>query len=420
MSDSPAPSTRTKAVILVGGVSKATRFRPLSLDLPKPLFPIAGRPMIQHHVDALAQLPSLTEIVLLGFFEQSLFQAFLDAMSETHKIPVTYLREETESGTAGGLYRYRDVLLQNSPDAIIVLHCDIACTFPLAPLLAAHISSKRDCTVLGKELLADHGAFGQMVVKAGELVHYAARPKTDISHIVNAGIYVFAPALFDHLARVGDDINRGATYRPYFRTANKLAIEQDILMPLAGRSAVAVYETEGFWCQIKDAAGALAASGEYLNFFAAERPELLAKASAGMRAQVGRVGSAAFGGAVGVASSKLTIEGAVIIDGSAKVHPTAKVGPGAVVGPGVSVGPGCRLKDCIILEDCSIEDHAVVSGAIVGWQSSIGHWSRVQGSVVNPSILGAGVSVEPEIIVAHCTVLPHKSLSENCHNKIIL
>ncbi len=45
-------------VILVGGPSKGTRFRPLSLDLPKPLFPVAGRPMIYHHVEACARTPS--------------------------------------------------------------------------------------------------------------------------------------------------------------------------------------------------------------------------------------------------------------------------------------------------------------------------------------------------------------------------
>jgi NDP-sugar pyrophosphorylase family protein len=59
--------TSTKAVILVGGVSKATRFRPLSLDLPKPLFPIAGLPMIQHHVEALSKIDGLTEIILMGY-----------------------------------------------------------------------------------------------------------------------------------------------------------------------------------------------------------------------------------------------------------------------------------------------------------------------------------------------------------------
>ena len=45
-----------KAVILIGGLQKGTRFRPLSLDVPKPLFPVAGHPIIYHHIEAILKL----------------------------------------------------------------------------------------------------------------------------------------------------------------------------------------------------------------------------------------------------------------------------------------------------------------------------------------------------------------------------
>ena len=52
-----------KAVILIAGPQKGTRFRPLSLDLPKPLFPLAGSPMIAHHVEAAAAVPGVNEVL---------------------------------------------------------------------------------------------------------------------------------------------------------------------------------------------------------------------------------------------------------------------------------------------------------------------------------------------------------------------
>lgn len=80
------PST-SKAVILVGGPSRGTRFRPLSLDTPKPLFPIAGFPMVWHHVQALSKVEGLREILLIGFYEASVFEPFIkDAMAEFHGI----------------------------------------------------------------------------------------------------------------------------------------------------------------------------------------------------------------------------------------------------------------------------------------------------------------------------------------------
>ena len=66
-----------KGVILVGGPSTGTRFRPLSMDLPKPLFPVAGNPIIYHHIAALAKIQGMEEIFLIGFYEQAVFDSFL-------------------------------------------------------------------------------------------------------------------------------------------------------------------------------------------------------------------------------------------------------------------------------------------------------------------------------------------------------
>ena len=55
-----------KAVILVGGPGKGTRFRPLSLEIAKPLFPLAGRAMIEHHIEACSKLNDMQEVILIG------------------------------------------------------------------------------------------------------------------------------------------------------------------------------------------------------------------------------------------------------------------------------------------------------------------------------------------------------------------
>ncbi len=89
---SPPPSV--KAVILVAGPQKGTRFRPLSLDLPKPLFPVAGLPVVDHLLEALARRvgPALREVLLLGFFPASEMAEFAQEATKRHKVPVRYLQ----------------------------------------------------------------------------------------------------------------------------------------------------------------------------------------------------------------------------------------------------------------------------------------------------------------------------------------
>lgn len=67
-----------KAVIIVGGPNSGTEFRPLSMTLPKPLFPIAGRPLIYHHLIALRNIPNLLEVIIIGYYDSSLFRQFID------------------------------------------------------------------------------------------------------------------------------------------------------------------------------------------------------------------------------------------------------------------------------------------------------------------------------------------------------
>ena len=68
---------KVKAIILVGGPSLGTRFRPLSLTVPKPLFPIGGAPLLYHHLKACSTVPNLLEVLLIGFFPSFLLDDFI-------------------------------------------------------------------------------------------------------------------------------------------------------------------------------------------------------------------------------------------------------------------------------------------------------------------------------------------------------
>lgn len=81
------------AVILVGGPTRGTRFRPLSLDIAKPLFPVGGKPLIYHHVAACANQfgDKMHKIFLLGNFPDESFTAFIASAKSEFGVDIEYV-----------------------------------------------------------------------------------------------------------------------------------------------------------------------------------------------------------------------------------------------------------------------------------------------------------------------------------------
>ncbi|MCO5606520.1 hypothetical protein L7F22_060708 [Adiantum nelumboides] len=89
------------AVIMVGGPTKGTRFRPLSLNLAKPLFPLAGHAMVHHPILACKKIPNLAHIYLIGFYEEKEFTLYVSAVSNELKVPVSTIPHAAPSTHVG-------------------------------------------------------------------------------------------------------------------------------------------------------------------------------------------------------------------------------------------------------------------------------------------------------------------------------
>ncbi|VDM28232.1 unnamed protein product [Toxocara canis] len=103
-----------KAVVLVGGAQKGTRFRPLSLQLPKPLFPIAGVPLIEHHIEQLSKLENLTEVFLTGFYPSNQFDDFTKRCEIQYAVKINSLEFYHWITGLAGLSNVRGVAGQNA------------------------------------------------------------------------------------------------------------------------------------------------------------------------------------------------------------------------------------------------------------------------------------------------------------------
>eukprot|EP01116_Phalansterium_solitarium_P009432 TRINITY_DN23569_c0_g1_i1.p1 TRINITY_DN23569_c0_g1~~TRINITY_DN23569_c0_g1_i1.p1 ORF type:complete len:441 (-),score=148.26 TRINITY_DN23569_c0_g1_i1:325-1569(-) len=412
---------QTKAIILIGGPSKGTRFRPLSLEIPKPLFPVAGRPLIWHHIKACAALPDLQEVLLIGFYDMSVggWTEFLASTQKEFGFPIRFIKETTNIGNAGFLRKFRKDIAEGNPDSLVVIHSDISTGFSLLPMLEAHYKHGKEVTILGKKVPAEEaGKYGCLGIdsETQEVLHYAEKPETFVSDIINCGIYVISPALFNLVDEIWAKIDRDED-----KDADFLRLEQDVLMTLCGDKHVYLFLNNSFWLQLKSAGMVIKASEYQLEALRVNPPSLPVRQSA--QPQEHRLAPRTTASQPGP-----HIVGNVLVHPSAKIHPTAKLGPNVAISANVTIGEGVRVSHSIILENVDIKAHACVLNSIIGWRSTIGEWARVEGvpdfstenSARGITIFGSEVNVAKEIVVRKCIVLPHKDIEISCSNQIVL
>nr|ACO15066.1 Mannose-1-phosphate guanyltransferase alpha-A [Caligus clemensi] len=416
-----------KAVILIAGPQKGTRFRPLSLDVPKPLFPLAGLCMIEHQIEACTHLENIKEILIIGFYPPGDLAQFIQEMTKKYEVELRHLQEFAPLGTAGGIYHFRDQIRSGSPAGFFVFNGDVCADFPLRDLTEFHDEASL-ISLTGTEATKQQSLnFGCMVEdkETHSLLHYVEKPGTYVSTLINCGIYLFSTRIFDTLQKVFQENQAKYYARTDSQVENREAIwlEKDILTPLAGTSLARVHQITKWWSQMKTAGSAIYANRGYLKLYSELHPSRLS-----VQTQDGPC-----------------IRGNVFVHSTAKVHPSAVVGPNVSIGKNVTISAGARVKESIILDDSIVGEHSLVMYSVVGYSSRIGNWCRVEGTPsdpnpnkpfakmenetlfnvdgkLNPSItiLGCNVNMSSEMVLLNTIVLPHKVLNRSFKNEIIL
>ena len=385
---------------------------------------MAGHPIIWHCLRAVAKVPGIREVILVGYYDEAVFRDFIkDSARELPQIRIQYLREYQALGTAGGLYHFRDAILKGGPDRFFVLNADVCCSFPLGEMLKLFEEKNAEAVILGTRVSNDAATnFGCIVSdpQTKRVLHYVEKPESHISNLINCGVYLFAtetifpsirnaikrrterPRLVSYPSAENLDVSSFSDKLEDGEKNEVLRLEQDILSDLADSNLFFVLETKDFWRQIKTAGSAVPANALYLMKAFQSQSEELAAPSA-------------------------NIIPPVFIHPTAEVDPSAKLGPNVSIGPRVVIGAGVRVKESIVLEDAEIKHDACVLYSIIGWNSRVGAWARVEGTptpvashtttivkngvkVQSITILGKDCGVGDEVRVQNCVCLPNKEL----------
>jgi mannose-1-phosphate guanylyltransferase/phosphomannomutase len=365
-----------KGVIMAGGFG--TRLRPLTLSLPKPMVPVANRPIMQRISELLKHHGITDQLGLLYFQPDSIRNHFGDGSK--FGIKMDYVGAEGDLGTAGSV-KLGQPLIGKEP--FMVISADVLTDFDLSAAIKFH-KEKKALATLVLTRVDNPLQFGVVITdKESRITRFLEKPSWGevFSDTINTGIYILEPEVLDLIP----------TERDFDFSKDLFPLILEKGLPLYG------YIAQGYWKDV----GTL---NEYLY---AHRDILSGKVEVGVDGvRKGRLGTDIWMG-----------------EGSA-VDPSAKLSNSVIMGKNVKVGPRAELTDCIIGDDCVIGSDARVHGAVLWKGVHVGAGADLKECTVadrveigDRSYLGVGVVVADECAIgSNCTLKdevkmwPHKKL----------
>jgi dTDP-glucose pyrophosphorylase len=186
-----ALSTRSNVMVIMAG-GKGSRLHPQTENCPKPLLPIAGKPILEHIIER-AKAEGFSHFILAIYHLGHMIEEYFGNGDELG-VKIEYLREESPLGTAGALG-----LLNPPPEAaFVVTNGDVITDIRYGELLDFHIQHGATAT-MAVRVHEWQNPFGVVETQGIKIIGYEEKPVSR-SHI-NAGVYVIEPSAIQHLVK---------------------------------------------------------------------------------------------------------------------------------------------------------------------------------------------------------------------------
>lgn len=183
----PGQGSAVQAVIMAGGFGK--RLFPLTADLPKPMLPVGGRPLLERTIDQL-RIAGIKQVnITTHYLAEKITEYFGDGSA--FGVQLSYVAEDRPLGTAGALG-----LIAAPTEPVLVINGDILTNVDFRAMLAFHREQHADLTVAVRqyEVRIPYG-----VVESDGPYVKRIREKPQHSFLVNGGIYLLEPSVYDYI-----------------------------------------------------------------------------------------------------------------------------------------------------------------------------------------------------------------------------
>lgn len=217
-----------KVLVLAGG--KDIRLPQLGKEMPKSLLPIQGRPLLEHTVLCL-KASGLDEVIIsIGQSGQKIRDHFRNG--SRFGVNISYIEQnQIKRGTAQPLRQAQAQLMDNN---FLLIYGDVLANINFGDFLEFHEQQKNLVATMALASVERVSMWGVARLVGSKVAEFQEKPKnpTTQSHLVNAGIYVMSPKIFEYL------------------TPEMIKLESDLFPRLAEENRLGGYSFGGNWCDV--------------------------------------------------------------------------------------------------------------------------------------------------------------------------
>ena len=313
-----------QAVILAAG--EGQRLRPFTLNRPKVMLSIAGRPILSYVIDALAKNGVRNIVMVVGYRKDQIFDYF--GSGERFGVEITYVVQEKQLGTAHALAQTQGV---------------IADEFLLVPgdnLIEAETIARFDVgpeAVLVKKV-DNPKRYGVVDIKEGEVKRINEKPEEAGSSIISTGIYAFSKEIFRFIGP-------------------ELDVPPVVNTMIAHGITIKAALTDGVWLDAAYPWDILSLNDAVLRRV---QPELSGTVESNVTVK-GRVAV----GANTTLRSFSYIFGPVVIGEDCDIGPSVCIQPSSSIGNNVIISPFTVIRNSVIGDDVNIGPGCLIYNSVI-------------------------------------------------------
>jgi len=319
-------------MILAAGVG--SRLDPLTRNVPKPMVPIANKPVIEHILEVLREHGFREIVINVHYLAEKITSWLRDG--ERWGVSLRYSYEEEPLGTAGGVKKMEDFF----DSTFLVVGADDLCDIDLRRVLAYH-QEKRAMVTIALSLVDDPSEYGVVLTnEKGRVIAFIEKPRGERipSNTVNTGIYILEPEVLRFIPK-GEFFDFGRDLFP-------LLIDKKI--PIYGYLAL------GYWRDV----------GNISQYKQAHKDVLYKKVNFKIPLKENK--PFFWQGENVEIEPSAYIEYPVVIGNDCYIRTGARILQGTVLGDGCVIEEGAVVNESILWRGAKVDKNTVLENCIVG------------------------------------------------------